>query len=186
MINTTSAREAIRLATEAGWGAPNEQGGKRQGKPDTLPMVLHGLDCGRVLKVLDRIEQPYRAWLRFAYCSPGWENELDQLHVQSALISAFHARNTVREPGKIATMAVVAVFDFRQRQRSQGAHKMTPADVCQRVHVDVRNWGKCWSENYDQMLDVLDAWDRDDGTGPGEADAEGVGGGQGGGTGKGQ
>ena len=161
MINTTSAREAIRLATEAGWGAPKEQTGKRQGKPDTIPMVLHGLDCARVIKALDRIGQPYQAWLRFAYASPGWGSELDMLRVHEALVNAYHRGRTIRQPGKIANLALVALYDFRQRQRSQGAHKLAPAEVCLRVQVDVRNWAKCWAQSYDAMLDELDTWDRD-------------------------
>lgn len=155
MINMHSARRAIRIATEAGWAKPDGPGGGD--KSDSLPQILHGLDCGRVLKAVDLVPQPDRSWLLIAYAAHGWAGEAEAFRLQEALVDEYHARRKVREKGKIANMAIVAVHDMQRRSLKQPA--LSPVEVCRKIRVDPKNWSKSWSDSWHVMGQILNEMD---------------------------
>lgn len=165
MINTTSARTAITMAMASGWRSPDLSiRVQTSSKGDTTPQILHGLDCGRILRAMGEVPEPMRSWLYVAYAPPGWVEDGHVWRIQEELIGEYHRRRQVREPGKIAVLALVCLGDMRARI-TRGARKLSPAAIAAKVRFDVRNWGGAWAENYAAMEEIIDGWDRD-GLGP--------------------
>lgn len=165
MINTTSARAAITMAMANGWRSPDLTVRVQTGsKGDTTPQILHGIDCGRVLAAVDALPEPVRSWIYVAYAPAGWVTENHVWRVQEELITEYHRRRQVREPGKIAVMALVCLSDMRARL-SRNAPKLGPAAIAKKVRFDIRNWGNGWSDSYAVLEDIIDQWDRE-GLGP--------------------
>jgi hypothetical protein len=160
MINTSSARAAITLATGAGWQSPDLTVKVDKSDRDrSVPKILHGLDCGRILRAMDKTKEPHRSWLCVAYAATGWATDEHLSRVHEELVTEFHKRKQVRQPGKISIMALVCIGDMRNRL-SGGASKLAPAAIARKVRFDVRNWDNGWVENYREMEAILDDWDR--------------------------
>lgn len=165
MINTSSARTAITMAMASGWRSPELTiRVDTSSKGDTTPQILHGLDAGRIIKAVEEVPDPARSWLYLAYAPPGWVTEAHAWRVQEELVSAYHQVRKVREPGKIAVLALVCLGDMRDRL-SRGAAKLSPSVIARKVRVDPRNWPHGWAENYETMEAIIDGWDRE-GLGP--------------------
>lgn len=161
MINTTSARHAITLVMASGWRAPDLAiRVQTSGRGDTTPHILHGLDCGRVLAAVDALREPVRSWLYVAYAPSGWVHESHVWRVQEELIAEYHRQRKVRQPGKVAVMALVCLGDMRARL-VRGAPKLSPSAIAAKVRIDPRNWPHGWADAYATMEEIIDGWDRE-------------------------
>lgn len=166
MIKTTSARVAITIATGNGWSADDTMDmiklGVRVQKgsaASNIPSMLHGLDCGRILAAIDRIDEPARDWAVLVYGAAGYADSGCVFRVHDRLYAAYVVAQgrKPQSPDRIRDIAMVAMHDMRHRLVNHVSLK--PADYAQKAGFDVRNWGS-YKDKIECMHKIMDGWDK--------------------------
>lgn len=155
MITTKSARVAILEATACGRQTCERVGGFG----GSSAMIAHGLSCGTVLAAVERCAREIADWLYVAYACetyPGVHRRA--VCCQASLYSAFVRLHAIRaEPARLLTLAGAAMEDMRRRYQGQPGHELS---WYQSAVGFKRQNERAWIRAIEQMLGVLDTWDR--------------------------
>lgn len=162
MINTTSARLAITVATASGYRSPEWVMDFIQGsnKPDNIPAILHGLDAGRILAAVDTCTEPVRTWLLICYGCDGYTSNR-QLHVATSHLYLEHARQrSIREmPAKIASVAGAVIADSISRYRNPSREPAIPSEFTHAAGLAPNQFSQI-EPIIDSMRNTTETWDR--------------------------
>jgi len=162
VINTTSARVAIAVASANGMRAPEwcaeriDTGGHR----GTLESLFHNLDSGRVLAAVDHNPEPVRCWLLLAYAADGYAPYKAPHVVIAELYQRYvNERNVRATPERLVSIARAVVTDLAQQYRTPTRPGATLAQYAEQIGVSARQ-----VQDYErpitsmqEMVDALDA-----------------------------
>ena len=158
MIRTKSARHAITIATAQGWdksGDDLDVAVDSGSKGCNEGQILHGLDCGRVLSVVDSQRPEVTSWLYLAYGAPGWSSDRMAMACAVALCRLCNAPKSSRD--RLERVAYIALDDMRRRV--SGRSGFVPATYQQGAQIPRQNW-RWWESKVEAMQSQIDRWDR--------------------------
>lgn len=161
MINTTSARVAIAVATATGqrtppWCTDLVQGSEHN---DSIPAILHYLDAGRVLAAVDSCPEAVRCWLLTCYAADGYASSR-YLHVITATLYLEHARlRTIRcLPTTAATVAGAVIGDMVMTYRNPDALPARPCEYTKAIGVKTDRYSD-YVPMINSMQRIVESWD---------------------------
>lgn len=161
MINTTSARLAIAIATAHGHraGAWFDELVRHSSPTDTTSAALHNLDAGRVLAAVDACAEPVREWLLWCYGADGCVPARLLHGVTATLYREAACRRTLRTtPGRAANLAGAVAVDMRERCRAPHRAPAPPGAFAKAVGL-APNRAVGLMPTVEFMRAIIEGWD---------------------------
>lgn len=160
MIKTKHAPMAIAIATANGQTKPLAS--RAGGGYDSIPKILHGLDCGAVLAAVDACDDPVRPWLYAGYAVPGYRGEtLNWMRSLFKLLDEYLAGRTNVRCSEDQLVAMAASVMRDHSDSVLGQQSKPPCWYAAEVGFNARNWDGRWLKVRNQLRDVLAGWERE-------------------------
>lgn len=162
MINTTSARVAIAVASSNGMRIPEwcEERIDTGGHRGTLESLFHHLDCGRVLAAVDRNPDAVRCWLLLAYSAEGYAPHKAPHVVTAELYRRYVSERNVRAtPERLVAVARAVMEDLVQQYRTPISPGASPSAYAERIQIpqrQIKDYHRA-IQSMQAMIDDMDA-----------------------------